>query len=66
MRALGPVSELVECDEWLVVFRPIVVTIPVDENSNSGEANVESDGHVPDQTLAVDNTLIPKNVGDWI
>lgn len=46
VRAVSPVHELVEGDEGVAIGGSLIVDVPVDEDSNSSEADVEANNRV--------------------
>ena len=55
--ALGPVPELIQCHQLVLILRPIIVAVPVNKDTNRGEPNIGSDCHIPEETLLINDAL---------
>ena len=54
---LGPVPELIQCHQLVLILRPIIVAVPVNKDTNRGEPNIGSDCHIPEETLLINDAL---------
>mmetsp|Transcript_17038 Transcript_17038/g.49349 ORF Transcript_17038/g.49349 Transcript_17038/m.49349 type:complete len:683 (+) Transcript_17038:872-2920(+) len=51
-------GELVEGDQRVAVLRPVVIEVPIDENADGGEADIDADHHVPEEDPRRDELVV--------
>mmetsp|Transcript_9492 Transcript_9492/g.19197 ORF Transcript_9492/g.19197 Transcript_9492/m.19197 type:complete len:511 (+) Transcript_9492:483-2015(+) len=58
LRALAPVGELAVGDERVRILGPIVPHVPIDEDADGGEADVNADDHVAEEDPRRDELIV--------
>jgi len=44
----------------MFILRPVIVAVPINKDTNSGESDVNSNCHVSEETLLVDDAFLAR------